>query len=61
MMTKLFVAAGGTPQWSGGDTSSPSQVYRRGMGLPALNAELVSSKAIGLPTRIIHDGSSRNR
>jgi len=31
------------------------------MESPVLNAELVSSKAIGLLTRIIHDGSSRNR
>src|SRR5215218_2432441 len=40
----------GTPlQASGGETSSPSHVYLRGIGCPCWNAELVSSNSSTRP------------
>jgi hypothetical protein len=40
MRAKLRVFSGGSSHRSGGETSSPSQVYRRGIGCPYSKAAL---------------------
>src|SRR5690606_11422691 len=39
MTTRLVAASGTSWMWSGGETSSPAQVYRRGISSPSWNAD----------------------
>jgi len=49
MSARLLVPAGAPPKASGGETSSPSQVYFDGIVPPGSNAEDVSVSAIAGP------------
>src|SRR5215218_2073485 len=51
-------SSGTSVQASGGDTSSPSQVYRCGIGPPSANAELVTVIVSGASTSAGDEGPS---
>src|SRR5450759_61716 len=66
---RLLVPAGTLDQASGGDRSSPSQVYRLGIAPPGANASLLMdsfmayrpSSRLNLPSAALHRGTSRGR